>query len=274
MDTANSARTDAVRRDTLRILSEIAGGDGLTDPFAAAVRATRMPIVITDPRQHDNPIIFANAAFVRLTGYAPEEIIGYNCRFLQGPGTDPRDVSRIRAAVAGRRGVELAILNYRKDGTTFWNQLLLAPVMDAAGDVAYFFASQYDVTADTRQLTALRGENDFLTAEQAVNADKLQFSETVLRLATEAAEIGTWDLDAIDGTMVWSPRTKPMFGLSPDAAYDLATLRETLHPDDREATMSAFAAMIDPAMRVPLDVEYRIVGREDGVVRWLAPRRA
>ncbi|WP_246692775.1 PAS domain-containing protein [Methylobacterium sp. WL64] len=270
--TSPSARADTVRRDTHRILSEIAGGDGLTDPFAAAVRATRMPMIITDPRQHDNPIIFANPAFCRLTGYAPEEVIGYNCRFLQGPETDPHDVSRIRAAIAERRGIELPILNYRKDGTTFWNQLLLAPVEDAKSEVAYFFASQYDVTADTRQLTALRGENDVLSAEQAISADRLQFSETVLRLATEAAEIGMWDLDVLTGSLTWSPRTRPMFGLSPDAAYDLTTFVETLHPDDRDATMAALAAMIDPAQQAALDVEYRIVGREDGVVRWLASK--
>ncbi|MET3695212.1 PAS domain-containing protein [Methylobacterium goesingense] len=264
--------SETVRIDTHRILSEIAGGDGLTDPFAAAVRATRMPIIITDPRQHDNPIIFANQAFQRLTGYAPEEIIGHNCRFLQGLDTDPRDVARIRAAVTERRGIELAILNYRKDGTTFWNQLLLAPVLDANGEVAYFFASQYDVTADTRQLTTLRGENDVLTAAQATNLDRLQFSETVLRLATEAAEIGTWDLDAVTDTLIWSPRTKPMFGLSPDATYDLSTFHETLHPEDRDTTMAAFAAMLDPARRAALDIEYRIVGREDGIVRWLASK--
>ncbi|WP_280526053.1 PAS domain-containing protein [Methylobacterium soli] len=271
-DTTPSARADTVRRDTHRILSEVAGGDGLTDPFAAAVRATRMPMIITDPRQDDNPIIFANGAFCRLTGYVLEEILGHNCRFLQGPETDPRDVARIRAAVTEQRGIELPILNYRKDGTTFWNQLLLAPVEDARGEVAYFFASQYDVTADTRQLTALRGENDLLTAEQAASADRLQFSETVLRLATEAAEIGTWDLDVTTGTLIWSPRTKPMFGLSPDAAYNLATFVETLHPEDREATMAALAAMIDPVLRAPLDVEYRIVGHEDEVVRWLASK--
>jgi len=271
-DTTPSARAETVRRDTHRILSEVAGGAGLTDPFAAAVRATRMPMIITDPRQDDNPIIFANDAFCRLTGYAQEEILGHNCRFLQGPDTDPRDVARIRAAVTGRRSIELPILNYRKDGTTFWNQLLLAPVEDARGEVAYFFASQYDVTADTRQLTALRGENDVLTAEQAASADRLQFSETVLRLATEAAEIGTWDLDVATDTMIWSPRTRPMFGLPPDAAYDLSTFRETLHPEDREATMAALEAMLDPAQRAPLDVEYRIVGQEDGIVRWLASK--
>ncbi|MDO9426834.1 MAG: PAS domain-containing protein [Methylobacterium sp.] len=264
--------SEIVRIDTDRILSEIAGGDGLTDPFAAAVRATRMPMIITDPRQHDNPIIFANAAFGRLTGYAPDEILGHNCRFLQGPDTDPRDVARIRDAVTEQRGIDLALLNYRKDGTTFWNQLLLAPVLDARGEVAYFFASQYDVTADMGQLTALRGRNDALTAERAASADRLQFSETVLRLATEAAEIGTWDLDAVTDTLIWSPRTQPMFGLSPNAAYDLTTFVETLHPEDRAATMAALAAMLDPTLRAALDIEYRIVGREDGVVRWLASK--
>ncbi|MCJ2043185.1 PAS domain S-box protein [Methylobacterium sp. J-078] len=272
MDKAISARAETVRSDTYRILSEIAGGNGLTDPFAAAVRATRMPMVITDPRQHDNPIIFANPAFARLTGYEPEEIIGHNCRFMQGPGTDPRDVARIRAAIAERRGVDLAILNYRKDGSTFWNQLLLAPVEDAGGEVAYYFASQYDVTADTRQLIALRGEKDDLAAEQATSAHRLRFSETVLRLATEAAEIGTWDLDVLADGLVWSQRTKAMFGLSPDAAYGLATFEEALHVDDREATMVAFAAMLDPSLRANLDVEFRVVGREDGIVRWLASK--
>lgn len=59
-----------------------------SDPFAAAMRATRMPMVITDPRQHDNPIIFVNDAFLRLTGYSRDETLGRNCRFLQGPGTN------------------------------------------------------------------------------------------------------------------------------------------------------------------------------------------
>ncbi|TNC67231.1 PAS domain-containing protein [Rubellimicrobium roseum] len=118
------------------------------DPFAAAIRRTRMPIIITDPRQEDNPVVFANDAFLELTGYGRDEVIGRNCRFLQGPDTDPACVAEIRRAIAEEweqfRG---DILNYRKDGTAFWNALFMSPVRDETGEILYFFASQHDVTA-------------------------------------------------------------------------------------------------------------------------------
>ncbi len=120
---------------------------GRGDPFAAAVRATRMPMVITNPRLPDNPILFCNEAFQDLTGYGREEIIGRNCRFLQGPETDRAVVAGIRSAIAGGTDIEAELLNYRKDGSTFWNALYLSPVRDDAGDIRYFFASQLDVTA-------------------------------------------------------------------------------------------------------------------------------
>jgi PAS domain S-box-containing protein len=119
---------------------------GRGDPFAAAVRATRMPMVVTDPAQPDNPIVFCNVAFQNLTGYAREEIIGRNCRFLQGPDTDPDSVSKIRQAINEGRDVDVDLLNYRKDGTTFWNALYMSPVRDKDGVLRFFFASQMDVT--------------------------------------------------------------------------------------------------------------------------------
>lgn len=112
----------------------------------AAVRATRMPMVITDPAQDDNPIVFCNVAFQELTGYARTEIIGRNCRFLQGPDTDPKAVARVREAIQQGHDVDVDLLNYRKDGSTFWNALYLSPVRDEAGAVRFFFASQMDVT--------------------------------------------------------------------------------------------------------------------------------
>ncbi|WP_152047651.1 HWE histidine kinase domain-containing protein [Aureimonas psammosilenae] len=118
---------------------------GSSDPFASAVRTTRMPMVITDPKQNDNPIVFCNDAFVRLTGYSREEILGRNCRFLQGPATREMDVARVREAVEARESIQVDLLNYRKDGTTFWNALLMSPVFDG-DDLIYFFASQLDVS--------------------------------------------------------------------------------------------------------------------------------
>jgi PAS domain S-box-containing protein len=123
--------------------------DGLQDRgniFFAAVEMTRMPMVVTDPRRPDNPIVFANGAFFDLTGYSDEEVIGRNCRFLQGPQTDPRTVDEVRLAVRERRAVAVDLLNYRKDGTPFWNALFIGPIFDKGGELLYFFASQMDIT--------------------------------------------------------------------------------------------------------------------------------
>ncbi|MFO1117938.1 MAG: PAS domain-containing protein [Beijerinckiaceae bacterium] len=105
-----------------------------------------MPMLITDPSRPDNPIVFANEAFQDLTGYSREEVIGRNCRFLQGPETDPAVVARLRDAIHEGRDVAVDLLNYRKDGSTFWNALYMSPVRSDDGGIRFFFASQLDVT--------------------------------------------------------------------------------------------------------------------------------
>lgn len=114
--------------------------------FFAALQMTRMPMIITDPRQDDNPIVFANKAFLDLTGYEESEIVGRNCRFLQGTDTDREAVRALRSAVAAREAISIEILNYRRDGTPFWNAVFVAPVYDDDGRLIYFFASQLDIT--------------------------------------------------------------------------------------------------------------------------------
>ncbi len=143
-------------------LTEIIGHEqGRGDPFAAAIRGTRMPMIITDPRQPDNPIVFANKAFQDLTGYARDEIIGRNCRFLQGPDTDPAEVDRLRQAVAREEAVNVQLRNYRKDGSAFWNSLYVSQVRGEDGDVQFFFASQLDMTdrVEAEQALARRKED-------------------------------------------------------------------------------------------------------------------
>ncbi len=114
--------------------------------FFAALQMTRMPMILTDPRQPDNPIAFANKAFLDLTGYAEGEVVGRNCRFLQGAETDRGHVRELRDAIAREEAISLEILNYRRDGTPFWNAVFIAPVYDDTGELLYFFASQLDVT--------------------------------------------------------------------------------------------------------------------------------
>ncbi|MET0429096.1 MAG: histidine kinase famiy protein [Microvirga sp.] len=122
------------------------GLDDRGDVFFAAVEMTRMPMVVTDPNQDDNPIVFANGAFLDLTGYDETEILGRNCRFLQGAKTDRSVVAELSEAIGERRAIAVEILNYRRDGTPFWNALFMGPVFDIAGKLLYFFASQLDVT--------------------------------------------------------------------------------------------------------------------------------
>ena len=134
------------QRGDWRLTDVLEHEQGRGDPFAAAVRATRMPMVVTDPRLPDNPIVFCNEAFQMLSGYDRDEIVGRNCRFLQGPETDRASVTRVREAIAAGKDVEADLLNYRKDGSTFWNALYLSPVRDHEGEIVYFFASQLDVS--------------------------------------------------------------------------------------------------------------------------------
>lgn len=130
--------------------------DTHNDIFFAAVETTRMPMILTDPRQPDNPIVFANAAFLQMTGYVPEEIVGLNCRFLQGPETDQATIAEVRDAVMARREISTEILNYRKNGSSFWNALYISPVYDCDGELMYFFASQLDVSRRRDAEDALR----------------------------------------------------------------------------------------------------------------------
>lgn len=123
---------------------QFSGASGVL--FEQAMAQTRMAICLVDPHQDDLPIVFANRAFRRLTGYSEEEILGRNCRFLQGPKTDPEPVARIRKAIVNEDVVVVELLNYRKNGTTFWNALHLGPIYNDAGELVYFFGSQWDVS--------------------------------------------------------------------------------------------------------------------------------
>ena len=256
-------------RDAARIVEEIAGIDDGTDPFAAAVRATRMPMVISNPRLPDNPIVFVNDAFCRLAGYPREEIVGRNCRFLQGPDTDRQTVALIRAAVEKREPVRLDILNYRKSGQTFWNRLLMAPVRDAAGELAYFFASQVDVTIEREKVEGLESHNAALMAEVS---DRLHIEEentSRLHFAAEAGRLGIWEQDLRTGELTASGTTKENFGRDRTQPFTSEELEACIHPDDRVRRDLARAQSIEAGE--DYDVEFRVL-TGDGSLRWVNMR--
>nr|WP_240309562.1 MULTISPECIES: LuxR C-terminal-related transcriptional regulator [Sphingomonas] len=104
-----------------------------------------IPYVVSNPRLPDNPLVVANEAFCALTGYAEAEVVGRNCRFLAGAGTEPWLSDRIRDGVRSRRPVLVDILNYRKDGSPFRNAVLVTPLFGEDGALEWFLGSQVEL---------------------------------------------------------------------------------------------------------------------------------
>ncbi|HZV22898.1 MAG TPA: EAL domain-containing protein [Luteimonas sp.] len=130
-----------------------------------AIEATDNAIAICDARQADFPIVYVNPAFEEITGYARDEVLGRNCRFLQGPQTRPADVAAIRSALRDGRETQLLLRNHRKDGTPFWNQFHLAPVHDGDGVLTHYVGVLADVSERQRyeEQLAWRATHDELT---------------------------------------------------------------------------------------------------------------
>ena len=127
-----------------------------------AVLAAGCSFSLASATEPDQPLTWVNEAFTAMTGYLPSEVVGRNCRFLQGPGTEVEQVTLLREELAAGRDVTAVLLNYRKDGTAFCNQVSISPVRDATGTITHFFGVQTDVTdrveADRARVFALAGE--------------------------------------------------------------------------------------------------------------------
>jgi PAS domain S-box-containing protein len=158
-----------------------------------AVVAAGLSFTITDPRQPDNPLVFVNPAFERATGYSAEEAVGRNCRFLQGPQTDPAALARVRELLRTEQHGTVLLLNYRKDGTAFWNELSLSPVYDGSGELTHFVGIQADVTG---RVLAEQERERHLVAEQRARADA-EHAQGRLALLAEATSMlaATLDVD-------------------------------------------------------------------------------
>lgn len=110
-----------------------------------AVQAANNVVLITDPNLPDNPVIYVNVGFEALTGYRRDEVLGRNCRFLQGQDHRQDEVDELRAAIRERRSARVELRNYRKDGTLFWNELYVTPIFDGER-LSYFLGVQNDIT--------------------------------------------------------------------------------------------------------------------------------
>ena len=190
--------------------------------FAAAFSASLTPMVVTDPRRFDNPIVWVNDAFLALTGYGRHELEGHNCSMLQGEDTDPDSVRRISEAIAAGKPVEVELLNYRKDGSTFWNGMTIAPVHDRAGMVAYYFAAQADMTEKHRLETAMAQSHAELERQVNERTAALQAAlEQKTALLHEVDHRVKNNLQVISSLMLLKARRTPV-GEARDALQGMA----------------------------------------------------
>ena len=209
-----------VQREKEAVLDELRVRD-----FAIAAAANG--IVIADARLPDAPLIYTNESFLQMTGYPREEVIGRNCRFLQGPETNPEAVLELHEAIHQGRKCQVQILNYRKDGTSFWNEVTVSPVHDAQGAVTHFVGIQTDTTA--RQMA--EGEQtkllELATRQAAQMAAVIEQMPAGVYLGTE------------DGISLSNRLGRQMLGLESEEDLtrdiaDLAGLLETRYADTGE----------------------------------------
>jgi PAS domain S-box-containing protein len=242
-----------------------------SDPFLAVVQHSITAIVVSDPTLPDNPLIYVNDAFTALTGFDAAEVLGRNCRFMQGPLTASADVERLRAAIRRRERIEVDLLNHRRDGTPFWNRLMVAPVFDAAGELRYFVASQLDVTIERHRLQQLQQDRDSLNAELEKREALLAEREARLAMALNAGGLGTWTLALPSNVLTASESCLANFGFPAGAHFGEQNLAESLHPDDAARVLAAIRDTI--VNDAPYDIEYRIL-TPAGEQRWIHARGA
>jgi PAS domain S-box-containing protein len=281
---------------------DVVRGAGVEALQSRAISATGLAFTISDPHADDNPLIWVNPAFLLETGYAEEEVIGRNCRFLQGPETDREAVARVREALAAERPITEVLLNYRKDGTTFWNEVTISPVYDGEGRLANFVGVQADVTvrvlaerasAESRELArrALDAERDARklaeaarteadeaarSAEQAV----LQAEETqrILSLLAETTTVLAATLDVQEALSRLAGLLVPMLGdwvainLVDDGGHlTRATMR---HRDGHEERLERLADLQYVGLAADAPLRRAVESRKPLLVSALSPDQA
>ncbi len=232
---------------------------GLPELFASHSTTSAL---LTDALSPDYPILYANRAFERLTGYSAREVLGRNCRFLQDDDREQAGIDAIRSALAEARPLEVVLRNYRKDGTPFWNQLRLLPLRDEQGDVSHFVGIQEDVTALRRSTLATRARSQDAGFELRLLRDANERAQITLRSISEAV-ICTTPNGEID---YLNPAAEALLDLSPgDARPTLSALR-FLSEHNREPAANPLVQCLEEQQQLRFDAHLLLCARGREIV--------
>jgi PAS domain S-box-containing protein len=234
----------------------------LAGPVFGSMERSGVPMAVTEPRVSGNPFVFVNAAFTRLTGYGLEEIVGRSWNILQGPESDIQTVSSIDQAMREGQQIETEILNHRKDGTVFLNNIFVSPIPDATGKPAYLLSTHVNVPAAER-------------AELIVESRRKRREEVADRLRAALSLSGgsaAWEWHIKEGRVIGDARFADLYGLEPeDAAEGISAdaLFSIIHPDDKTRIRLAINGMMQGAE--VFSKEFRIL-LTNGSMRWVHAR--
>jgi PAS domain S-box-containing protein len=211
--------------------------------------------------KNDVAVVLVDVCMPELDGFQLAAMIREHPRFQK---TAIIFISAIQVTEVDRlRGYEMGAVDY----------VPVPVVPEVLRAKVRIFAELFRKTRELEQLNVkLERRVAERTAELEASNARLHESERQLRLATEAAEVGIWDVDNAAETLYWPPRVKAMFGISPDVPVSMVDFFAGLHADDKEAVTKAYEAACDPIQRAMYDVEFRTVGKEDGIVRWVAAK--
>ncbi|WP_299335034.1 PAS domain S-box protein [Haloplanus sp.] len=215
-----------------------------------AVDDANVAITLADPERPDQPLVYVNAAFEEMTGYRSEEVLGRNCRFLQGENTDPEKVTALREAIDAAEPISVELRNYRKDGTEFWNRLTITPIYDDEGELVRYLGTQEDVTERRRRERTLSQTRDLMTDME------------------QLADVGAWEYDSDAETLVTDGANR-IFGLEPDVKPTPEQAFERFHPEDRDRLTDRFTDCLETG--TPYEVDVRLITPE-GAQRWVTAR--
>lgn len=232
--------------------TEAGGGPGRSAPeemrrlLDRAVAASSNGIVITDPKVPDNPIVYVNPAFERISGYGVDESMGRNCRFLQGEERDQPALEELRVALREERECRVVLRNYRKDGTPFWNELYVSPVHDEEGRLTNFVGVQNDITERRR-------------IEEVLRESEERFRATFEHAAVGAAQVG------IDGRWLRvNRRLCEIVGYRQDELLQM-TFQDITHPDDLEEDLERARAMLRGELQT-YTIEKRYARKDESTI--------
>jgi PAS domain S-box-containing protein len=242
--------------------------------FVEAVRLTRMPMLITDATLPKNPIIFANNAFVELSGYAMDELVGQDPHFMNGPGTDPEAVAEYQDSMSHDLDATLEILQYRKNGEQFRAMLFASPVDDGQGTVTNHFLSYLDITRRYEAEKQLRLLASELETRVADRTDELtRANEALAKIVAERdvlmIEVNhraknslatAASLLSIQGRRQSDPHVRQMFEEACDRLHAMARVHDLLSKSEREqrVELSTYTSDLCEALRPITDTDHRI----------------